>query len=95
MKNNIVILLDFDRTLFDTDNFLLKIKNIFNEIGVDEDKFITSYKKIKPYSIKKHIDLLGLRPKDKNSVLINFNTLVNNSERFLFIDTINSNNSSI
>ena len=88
MKNNIVILLDFDRTLFDTNNFLLKIKKIFKEIGIDENKFVASYKKTKPYSIKKHTDLLKLPFKDKGLVLKNFNTLINNSKRFLFPDTI-------
>lgn len=88
MKNNIITLLDFDRTLFNTDIFLLKIKNIFTAIGINKDKFTESYKKLKPYSIKKHLSLLNINAQDKSIVTDKLNTLISNTNKFLFPDTI-------
>ena len=85
MKNNKIIILDFDRTLFNTDNFLIKIKYIFKKMGIAEKKFTTSYKKIKPYNLKKHLKRLNLENKN---ILNNFNTLFKNSYRFLYPDAI-------
>ncbi len=88
MKNNLIVLLDFDRTLFDTDNFLFEIKKIFKTIGINENTFISSYKKVKPYNIKKHLDLLKLNRQNKSLIQAKLNKLADNSKKYLFSDTI-------
>lgn len=87
MKKNKIILLDFDRTLFDTEKFITKTKNIFYEFGINEQEFTKKYKKIRPYSIKKHV--LSTKIKEKKALLEKTNQLIEQSSAFLFFDTKN------
>lgn len=80
MKKDLNIYIDFDRTLFDTDNFLKDLETIIYKY-VSKNKYNLVLKKLKYYNIFNIIENLSL---DKNL----FNDVLNNTNKYLFPDTI-------
>lgn len=81
------IILDFDRTLFDTDSFKGELINIFLNCGVNKNDFNNSYKISKPYDIKLHLNNLKISNNTRKLIFNNTNSLIKKSEKFLFPDT--------
>jgi FMN phosphatase YigB (HAD superfamily) len=86
-KQNITIILDFDRTLFNTNSFLDGLIDIFLSCGVDKNDFTESYKRSKPYDVKSHLDNLKINNRKKDLILKKSNIFLKQLDKYLFPET--------
>lgn len=84
--NNIIFLVDFDRTIFDTDRFKIDLKNIFINSGVKEKDFQKAYKKTNPYSILTHLNNIGADATTQEIILDKINKFTKNLDKYVFND---------
>lgn len=87
------LILDFDHTLFNAQEFKQALRDRFSLFGISSDRFDNSYLAIKEklgfYDYRKHIESLAQQKDlDANDLLINFQEVVDNSKEFLYPDAV-------
>ena len=89
-----MFIIDFDDTLFDTQNFKKELAYSLKNIGVDEKLFWQTYKEARmlpdrnfSYSFERHADILEKKNFNKKQILENLNEVKSKIKKFLFPDT--------
>jgi FMN phosphatase YigB (HAD superfamily) len=87
------IVLDFDHTLFDTEEFKQALQDRLAMFGVTIDQFNSNYRIVKEqlghYDYQEHLRLLAQEEElDENDLLLSFNEIIGTANEFLFADTI-------
>ena len=97
-KSKIAVVLDFDRTLFDTDTFKLDLAKSVKKFGVSDELFFKLYKKsitenadgVHSYNLQKHVGLMGDKVANLSPIKVRRGLLkiIANSRKYLYPETI-------
>jgi hypothetical protein len=87
------LILDFDHTLFDAEEFKQALRDRFSLFGISSDQFDTSYLSIKEelgfYNYQEHMkNLAQQNDLDENDLLTSFQEIIDTAKEFLYSDTI-------
>ncbi len=87
------IVLDFDHTLFDTEEFKQALQDRLAMFGVTVDQFNSNYRIVKEqlghYDHQEHLRLLAQEEElDENDLLLSFNEIIATANEFLFPDAV-------